>query len=154
MLIMNCTNEEQSVKALGNWFTFKPGQIKSMNEDIAKFIGEMRKENGLMILPESCEDVEYRNSEEGKAELEKIKEEGVNHYVRALRALIYNNQVSLRQDLERADIKVDPAVFASEGELKAMELVAKYQKHKDDADQKKIDRVKELVKQVGPISRS
>ncbi len=154
MYIFNATNELQSVKALGNWFTFKPKQIRQIdNQDLAMFLLEERADHGLVGLPEAFEDLEYRGSAEGKKALEKYEEQGINSYVRALRAVIYNNQVSMRQDLEKSNLKIDPAALASDGELAAMRLVAKYQKDSDDRDQRKIDEVKQLVKQSGTGSK-
>lgn len=153
MLLYNCTNEPQTVKALGNWFSFKPHQVKSVQDNIGRFIATERQINGIMSLPEEFEDPEYKTTEEGKAKLAAIEEAGLKAYLGHLRSVIYNNQVSLRQDLEKANIKADPAVFASEGELEAMRLLAKYQSREEDAAQKKADEVKELMKQVGPINK-
>jgi hypothetical protein len=54
----------------------------------------------------------------------------------------------MKQDLGKANIQADPAVFASKGELDAMRLVAKYQKTAEDTEQLKIDEVKKLMKNV------
>jgi hypothetical protein len=75
-------------------------------------------------------------------------EQALERYVARHREIIYNNQVSLRRDLEVANIKADPAVFASKGEIESMRLVAKYQKRTEDAEQAKIDEVKKLMGQV------
>lgn len=152
-LIMNTTNETQKVRAFGNFFEFKPKQIKPMQEHIADFIASERSYQGMVALPESFEDLEYRQSDEGKAQLKELERQGIESYLGHLRSIIYNNQVSLRQDLEQSGIKADPASFASEGELEAMRLVASYQSKKDDEAQKRIDEVKELVKKVGPITK-
>jgi hypothetical protein len=152
-LIFNTTNEVQKTKALGNWFEFKPKQIKSMSDNIGNFLATERAELGLVALPEELEDAEFRASAEGKAILEAKEQQGIDTYVKALRATIYNNQVSLRQDLEKSNLKIDPAALASEGELVAMRIVASYQAKKDDADQKRIDEVKELIKKTGTGTR-
>ncbi len=34
-----------------------------------------------------------------------------------------------------------------------MKLLAKYQKAKDDSAQKKVDAVKDLMKQIGPVAK-
>lgn len=152
-LVYNATEELQSFKAAGNWFTFKPKQMKQMDDAIAHFIATERQEFGMVLLPEELSDPEYKASPEGKELLEQKTEQGINSFVSALRQVIYNNQVSLRQDLQQANIQADPASFASDGELKAMELVAKYQRAKNDDEQKKIDKVKELMKTVGSVSK-
>jgi hypothetical protein len=148
-LIFNATNEIQRTKALGNWFEFKPKQIKQMNENIAHFLTTERGDCGLVGLPEEMEDPEYRSSPEGKAILAEKEQQGIDSFVKAQRALIYNNQVSLRKDLDKNNMKLDPAALASDGELNAMRIVAAYQAKKDDSEQKKIDEVRELIKKVG-----
>lgn len=147
--VINTTEEVQSFKAAGNWFTFQPKKIKHIYDHIAKFIAENRKESGVMTLPDEFEDPTFQNTPEGKAILEKTIEEGIAHYVKGLRELIYNNQVSLRMDLAKADMKIDPAVLASEGELNAMRLVAKYQDRKKDEEQARIDEINKLVSKTG-----
>lgn len=147
-LVMNATQEDQSFKAFGKWFSFKPLQKKLMSEDMAMFISQQRRENGMVVLPADFEDPSFELTEEGKAVLEKKKSEGIKNYVDHHRDIIYNNQVSLRKDLERQGNKVDPAVEISDGELKAMEIVARYQKQKEDSTQKKVDHVKSLLKDI------
>jgi hypothetical protein len=151
--IMNATAEEQRVKAFGNYFTFKPKQIKVIDDNLAAFLNAERKYQGMVSLSEKFEDPQYRDSPEGKQEILTKEAEGLDAYISHLRALVYNNQVSLRQDLEKANLKVDPAALASEGELEAMKLLAKYQRNQEDARQKKVDMVKELMKTVGPVTR-
>ena len=153
MFIMNVTNESQRTKALGNFFEFKPGQVKQMSDDLGMFISLKRAEQGLVALPQEYEDMEWRESDIGKEAIARAKQAGLDAYLGALRKLIYNNQVSLRQDLEKSNIKADPAVFASEGELNAMRLVAKYQKGKDDEAQKRADEVRKLVGDIGGVSK-
>lgn len=149
-LIYNTTNELQSVKVFGNWFSLKPGQMKNFDEKIAHFIATERRDSGLVALPEAFEDPQFITTDEGKAILAEKREEGIKAYIDHFRKIIANNQIALRQDLERSNIKADPATFASDGELHAMEMVAKYQRDEDDKEQKRIDRVKELMKTVGP----
>lgn len=148
-LIMNTTNEVQKVKAFGNWFEFKPKQIKPMREEIADFISQDRGYQGMVLLPDSFEDLDYRQSEEGKSKLKELEKQGISTYVTHLRSIVYNNQQSLRQDLAQAEMNIDPATLASDGELEAMRLVAQYQSKKDDEDQKKVDEVKELMRKIG-----
>ena len=151
-LIFNATDHTVTTQARGNWFTFKPKQIKQMEGKLAQFLAEMRGEDGLMLLPDEFEDPDFQKTAEGKAILAKTTEEGIAKLTEKLRKVIYNLQVSLKIDLEKANIKVDPAAFASKGELEAMRMLAQYQKHGEDAQQKKIDEVKELMgKIVEPV---
>jgi hypothetical protein len=152
-LIFNATNETQTVKAMGNWFTFKAKQIKLMQENIAGFLAMERADDGLVAIPDVFEDPEYKASPEGQELLAKYEQQGIDAHVAHLRRIIYNNQVSLRQDLEKADLKIDPATLATDGELQAMKLLAFYQKAKDDSAQKRADEVRELMKTVGSVSK-
>lgn len=147
--LYNTTEEKQSVKAVGNWFEFKPGQIKLMNDDIGSFIVKDKKEHGIVALPQEFEEPAYKESEEGKAILAAKKAEGLNNYIDHLRMIVSNNIVSLRRDLEQANIKTDPTVMASDGELKALQLLSKYQANQDDAAKIRSEQMKELLKQIG-----
>lgn len=148
-IVWNPTQENIEVKVVGKWFSFKPGNKKVMQDGIAHFIATDRKETGLTVLPpEFEEEADFEKSELGKEMLEKLKTEAIEHLVRHHRAIIANNQISLRQDLEKSNIKADPAIYASPGELKSMQLVAKYQRAQQDAEQQKMDQVKKLMKEV------
>lgn len=147
-LIYNTTEEEQVVKVFGHFHRLKPGQIKSFQENVAHFMSTDRKEWGLVALPEEFEDLSHRDSAEGKAELARRRKEGLEAYLNRHRRVIYNNQVSLRSDLEKSNQKVDPSILASDGELDSMRLVAKYQKASDDDSQKRADEVKKLVTSI------
>lgn len=151
-IIMNATEETQTFKVFGSWFTFKPSQQKLMDEDKARFIVEHRKEYGMVSLPAAFEeDANFAASEEGKKILSKAKEDGVSNYLASLREIIKNNQVHLRGDLAKANIQADPAAYATDAELKAMETLARYNRLEKDSHQEKIDQVKKLMKEVGPL---
>ena len=150
-LVLNASAETQVFRVHGNTFSMKAGQIKSFQDNIADFIGKERKELGLVILPAELEDLDYRQSPEGISLLEKHRKEGVDNRVKCLRQVIYNNQVSLKRDLEMANIKADPKVFASDGEIAAYEEMAKYQRQLEDAEQAKLDRIKELERKIKPL---
>ena len=153
---MNCTNEEQTFKIVGNWFTFKPGQKKQMQDEIAHLIQTERKEFGMAVLPAQFEDPDYERNpetaEEAKQILAQLKDTAVNNYLAHHRAVIANNQISLRRDLEQANIKADPAVYASEGERASMAIVAKYMRSQKDAEQSKIEETKRLLKEIEKVS--
>jgi hypothetical protein len=148
-LIMNASAEEQSVKVFGNYFSLKPGQIKNFEDKIAHFMATDRTDRGLVSMPDEFMDPNYAQTEEGKAILAERKRVGIENRCNHLRRVIYNNEVSLRQDLERANIKADPKVFASAGEIAAYEELVKYQAKQEDEDQKKVDKISELQKKLG-----
>lgn len=149
--VMNCLAEDKLVQARGNWFTFKPKQLKQMEPHLAAFLGREKRYPGLVCLSDAFEDPDYKNTPEGKAELANAEAEGIADFVEHLRQRVYNNQVSLRMDLETKNMKVDPLILASPGEKEAMELLSKYQKQKDDRDQIEVNRLKELMKTIGPV---
>lgn len=150
--IFNATNEEQTFKAFGHHFTMKPKQIKGFRPKMALYISEYKADQGLVLMPSAWADVEYRATKEGKEIHAKKEEEGLGKYLGHLRSVIYNNQVSLRQDLERGNLKVDPAALASDGELYAMRIVSQYKRMEEDKAQKRIDEVKKLMDDVGELT--
>lgn len=153
-LVMNASAETANFKVYGNHFSMKPGQIKTFQDHVARFIAitDTTRNLGLVTLPDDLEDLDYRQSEDGKRTLDEKRKEGIDNRVSCLRQIIYNNQVSLRQDLERANIKADPRVYASLGEVKAYEELAGYQIHKEDEDKKKVDRIKALEAKINKDS--
>lgn len=148
-LIMNTTNEEQHVTVFGKHFTFKPKQIKNMNESFAKYLATERLDQGIIGLDDRFEeDTEFKNTEEGKALLEQAEERGIKSYVDFHRSIVANNQISLRRDLEKAGIKAGPEVYASPGELRSARIVASYGKADADQAQKNADEMKKLVSEM------
>lgn len=150
-LIYNASAEDQHFVVFGNHFNMKAGQIKNFEDKIAHFIITDRKELGLVGLTEEFDDPEFRLSEAGKEALAHKKAEGVANRVRKLKELVYNNQVSMRMDLEKANIQADPRAFASDGEIRAMELLAMYQDKEQDESKKKVQKIKELEAKIGKI---
>lgn len=159
-IVVNATQEEIQIKIVGNYFKFGPGKAKTMNKDLAMWIqtSEGAKGCGLAVLPdiyEEGEEVYDVSSEELKtrqaahdALRKEACENALHDYIEKYRRVIYNNQISLKQDLAKSNNPADPAAFASKGELEAMRLVAKYQKTAEDAEQNKINEVNKLMKNV------
>lgn len=155
-IVVNATQENISIKIAGNWFNWKPGQERVIhNKSIAHFIQMDRTDSGLAVLPDLVaddEEVTPEQLEERKKTFAETKaqliDQALDRYIKKHRDVIYNNQVSLRRDLEQANIKADPAVFASKGEMESMRLVAKYQKSSEDQEAAKIAEVNRLMKPV------
>lgn len=147
-LVMNTTNEVQKTKVFGNYFEFKPGQIKSLEDRISHFIVTERRTQGFVGLPEEFSDPSFAATEDGKKVLAFKKKEGLESYLQSLRERVNNVEVSLRRDLEQKNIKADPRVFASDGEIEAYELLAAYQKGQNDEAEKKLKRLEELEKKI------
>lgn len=150
--IMNCLEEENAVMVGGNTFTFKPNEIKWIYQDaIAHFIVSKRYEQGFVEMPAEFEDKFYWSTPEAVKIIAEKRKDGVANYCRKLRELVYNAEVSLRQDLEKANIKADPKSFASDQDLKNRELLLKYQQKKEDSDQNRIKRLKEIDEKLAAL---
>jgi tRNA U34 5-carboxymethylaminomethyl modifying GTPase MnmE/TrmE len=162
--IWNPTEEKVETKIFGSFFTFAPGAFKNMSSHHADFIKMNRKETGLVVLSSKFDPMDeenyvegYDKSPEGKAELIEKKKEGIQNLLEHYEWIIYNNQVSLRNDLVKKDPHTDPiklaAIHASKGELEAMRLVSKYQKLKLDDQGAKVKEVEKLMSEIGPIGK-
>jgi DNA polymerase III alpha subunit len=160
-LIINATEETVTVQVAGNYFTFKPGQKKTIrNEGIARFIATEKRGCGLAVI----EDLISEDEENGDAEVteEQIEERkakrkeleaaacagALKAYLDVKRDLIKNNQVSLARDLARADYKHGAEHEISEGELEAMRVVARYERKGKDANEERLKEVEKLKKQI------
>jgi hypothetical protein len=153
-LVMNATNREQHVVVFGNHFTLKPNQIKNFTDNIANFMCADRRDFGLVGLPEEFSDPGFAATDDGKRILAEKKAEGTANYIRRLKQIVYNAQVALRQDLEKANLKVDWKAFASDGEMAAMEELAKYQDAEDSKQADRVEKLKQLEARVGKVEKA
>jgi hypothetical protein len=161
-LVINATEETIAMQlAGGNWFTWKPGQRKTIRDErIARFIETERRGYGLAVLPdlttqeEDDGDVELSEKDLAARKAARVEQEkeacalALQAYVSRLREIIKNNQVSLARDLSRADYKYGPEHEMSDGELDAMKKVAKYDRKGKDADQERLNEIEALKKQI------
>ena len=149
MFVFNSTAEDQTTQAFGNWFTFKPKQIKSMTENIGHFLCTQRADHGFVGLSEAFEDPAYKNTAEGKAEYLTKEKQGIAAYLQRMHQVVANNTQSLGRDLQMANIQADPRAFMSDGELAALEILAKYKSAEQDEADKRLSRAKELEDKLG-----
>lgn len=154
MPIFNAGNKDVSTRVFGNYHTIKAGQIKNFQEDIERFMTVDRGYLGLVSVPEEFNDPEYRNSEQGRAELLEKRKEGVAKRIAHLQSVIHNETVSLKQDLEIANIKIDPLMLASKGVEDAMIELRDYQYNKNDEEKLKVERLRKLERQMQANSDS
>lgn len=156
-LVMNALDDENVVTVGGNTFTFKPRQIKEIyNPDIHHVITRIKSEDGFVGLPEELtyivhlkpEQLDKMVSDEHKTIIQDAIRTGVENHVKHLRGLVYNAQVSLGRDMAQKNFKHDPRSEYSAGDLKNLEKLIKYQSSKNDVDQKRVDKIKELEKQA------
>ncbi len=153
--VLNCLDRENVVQVGGNTFYFKARQIKHIyKEDIAAFITRDRREEGFMGLPDEFEGLCHVKPEifekmitaDQKSLLEKKRLEGVAAHINQLKQQVHNLKVSLQGDLDKSNTKMDARALATDGDIRAMEAIAKYSSTKDDYGQKRIDHIKELEK--------
>ena len=158
-IIMNSLDKEQTVRVGGNDFTFKPRQLKFFHsQNIARALARMRAEDGIVELPTELEHLAHLKEEhfesvvtaEEKEIIEKHRLQGVESYCRKLRELHRNATVSLQMDIDKTGAKYDARIHATDADLQRLEELAKYQKSKNDGEQRRLDRMKELEKQVAP----
>lgn len=159
-LVMNCLERENQVTIGGNTFTFSPKQIKEIhNPDIASEIVVRRQHLGFTGLPEELAYLTHiRKGQpapvadpEHEELIRNARQEGVNAYVNNLRRIIYNEQVSLKQDMERMNDKSDPRLMMKPQMVKNMEELVKYQTAKEDLSQQQVDKIKELEKKISAV---
>ncbi len=143
MALVICTDlEDVNVRALGNWFSFKSGQIKNMDDKIAHFICVDKAEYGFQTLPDICfEDPNCKESIDAKATAIK---QGRNNIIKKLHDVIRNLEVSLQRDLDIAGIKTNVLTQASDGELNAYRRLAKFEALKQDEEGNKLKEIMEL----------
>ncbi len=163
LAVYNPTEEEITTTINGNFFTWKPGQIKQMRAHQASFVDSSRQELGLVVISDArfipSEDAYIMNfdkTEEGKQVLEPLREKGINNLIQHLSTVVRNNQVALRQDLANkyptGDSAKLAAAHASPGELEAMRKIVKYKKKTKDNAAKQIEEVQNLMNQIGPFT--
>lgn len=145
-LIYNPSKYRVTVKALGSFFEFAPGQVKSLNDDISHFIATDKKSTGLVTLPENY--LDDPNSEEMRAEKEKKRIEGLQNQLEYHRWKIQNLTKSLAQDLASHNMQIDPLVFATEGEKTSMKLVKELSDELKVIEADKLDETKKLMDQI------
>jgi hypothetical protein len=152
-LVMNVSEKDQHVTVFGNHFVLKKGSMKMFQDNIAHFLITDRKDMGFVGLPDEFLDPAYKETAEGKALVEMRRKEGVANRINKLNEIAYNLLVSLKQDLDRANIKADPRTFASEGEIAALEELAMYKQMQDDEASKRTDRIKQLEATIGKVGK-
>lgn len=137
--------EPVSVQAFGNWFSFKPGQVKAMDPKLVDFLAMDKRYLGFMSLPDVVG--EEPTSEESIAAKAAATEQGRANIVAHLNGLIQNLEVSLASEYERNKEAVPTHVQAAHlphyRKLAALKAV---NKDKNDAA------IEEIAKLKGQIN--
>lgn len=153
MLVMNSTTENVKVQAFGNWFEFKPGQVKNLNDTLGQFMVTDKAYLGLVALSEQV--MEDPTSAEAIAAKEEARKVGIQRRIDYLKKNIHNLEVSLRRDLEMKNIKADPLTFATDSELSSYKELAKLQAFSEDAGKKRAEEIAKIKEQLnGDVIKS
>lgn len=147
--VYNGTNRERSVCAQGNWFTFKPKQIRNIaSSNLALFLTSNLAHEGLVRLSDDFEDPSYGSTAQGKKEMEEAGDRANNARINFLQGLVNNELVSLKSDLARTNNQSDPKSFMSAGMVENMKELASM-KSKAQADKKdKLAEIEALEKAI------
>lgn len=145
-LIYNPLNKANQVKALGNYFDFKPGQIKPLNDEVARFIASNKKESGLVEVMDIL--IDEPDSAEAKAHKEEKRIEGLTNVLKFYKAIVQNLVISLRKDLDHTNDKADLSAYLSDGEKNAMKIVKEITAELNVVTANKDEESKELIKEM------
>ena len=152
--VINASTKEVTVRAFGKYFTFKPKQIKLMEDKFSRFIAQNKGYLGFAELSEElASDPEAQKTPEGKKQIQAALEQGIAARVKYLKSLIFNEEVSLQQDLDMKGIKASASAFNGASdclENSYAELVG-YQKQESDIAAERAKRVEELKKQLNKV---
>jgi transcription antitermination factor NusG len=147
-LIMNASSKEQTVQVHGAWFTFAPGAIKEMNENKVHFLSSNKGYMGFVQVPDELSDLDARSSADGKKKIEELREAGVRNRIQHLEWLKNNELKSLRQDMDKQNIKAETETEMTASSFKsltsAMEELKGYRTKDDTTVQDRAKRLKEL----------
>ncbi len=142
--IMNALNEDVKVQAHGNWFTFKPQEIKNLhNVKLAEFLRQYRAEDGLVEVSDSFMEMD-KNSEEYKAAHFELRKQGIARYVAKQNTIIRNLEMSLRRDYETSGQKGNFLFEASKGELQAYKNLKKYKEFETEQKLNTADEIQKI----------
>lgn len=148
ILILNALDKPVHVVAFGNHFNLKPRQLKTFRGEIGQFLDSNKGYLGLVAVPMELAEPEYRDSEEGKAVLEQKIQEGIARRARHLTEVVNNLKVSLRGDLDQANIKAPIETQATDGEVAAMDELIALQRELKDPAKERSEKARLRLKQV------
>lgn len=143
-LVMNALPHQVTVQVGGNYFEFKPEQIKLIhNDNIAHLMCTDKAYLGLVGVPDVV--VEAPTSEESKQIKAEAKKKGVAARISHLEKIKHNLLVSLQRDLEMSNIKASPLSYASEGEKAAIAELASYAEASNAEKEKEVAELEKLI---------
>lgn len=138
-----CTDVKPvTVQAFGNWFSFKPGQVKSMDPRLVDFLTMDKKSYGFIALPDICGD--DPDSEEAKAAKAEAFVEGRKNIVKELERTIHNLEVSLQKDYDLAGMKVSAVHMEGAAHLPVYRHLAEFKKLEAASNEASINELEQL----------
>ena len=141
-LVMSTDIDPVNVQAFGNWFSFKPLQIKSMDPKLVDFLALDKRALGFVSLPDVVGD--DKDSPEAKEAIEKGIAEGRKNIIEDLERLRYNLEVSLQKDYDMAGIKTSAAQMEGKRHLPVYKKLAQFKTLEQNESQATLDEIKKL----------
>lgn len=145
--VYNPRPETVNIQVCGNWFEFKPEQVKLIyNRNIAHIMTTDKRDEGLVSVSETC----YAEPTSEAAVKEKLiaKAQGISNRVRFLEKVKNNLFVSLQRDINKSGMQYDALLEATPGEKKALKELAMYkemQRTDRDADVAELKALKDQI---------
>lgn len=111
--ILNALDKKVSVKVFGKYFEFNPRQIKPIVSDgIALKLETSHGSEGLVAFPEEAMEWDRNGADWKQLHDEKIME-GKAKRLKKLEEVRYNEEVSLKKDLDIKGLKTSPFTFGN-----------------------------------------
>lgn len=151
-LVLSTDLETVRVQSYGNWFEFKPGQIKQMQDHIADFLCTDRRDKGFVTLPESYDD--DRNSLENKKLFEDALQTGRANITRELNRLRANFEVSTQKDIDVAGQKRSFMSELTPAHKEMYRRLALFKKHEQDVVSQEEDEVRKYMEVINGNTHS
>lgn len=152
-IVYNPLTTEFRGKSGGKWHSIPAGKWKRFIDSVGESLADLHSSSGLVLLPQEFEekideDPTYITSNEAKQILLEKKKEGINKRVAHLRRCVYNEEVSLKRDLEQANRKEGVHTYANDKTVAIYEELASYQVEQNDEEQQKVKKLQELSKKI------
>lgn len=148
--IMNALDKTVTVRVFGKHFEFKPKQIKAIvSDDIANKMSTSCGEDGLVGIPEEAMEWD-RQGAEWKDLIAKKTIEGKANRLKKLEWIRFNEEVSLKRDLQSKNIQASPFAYGNPELVKAYkELFDLKQQIKNDSASLDFEaQMRELVEKI------
>ncbi len=145
--------EPVRVQAYGNWFEFKPGQIKPMQDNIADFLCTSRRDKGFVSLPDTYFD--EPNSPENQRLKEQAIMTGRTAIVAELKKCRHNFEVSTQRDIDKLGEKRSFMTEAQPVHKEMYRRLGLFKNAERDFVDETADEIKKLIEKIdGPSSSS